>query len=221
MLNAPFSRNGITLIRLTELVNQNSIVFGGKIPENVKNMFSAKGAEVIDYLEREELSVLNAVPTAEGAVSLALEEMPVTVYGSHILITGFGRISKILARILAAMGADVTIAARKYSDRAWAQVSGYKTCDFSGIENTPEIYDVVYNTVPAPVLGKRFIEKVKHDCLMIDLASRPGGIDFSAAAELGIKVIWALGLPGKCAPVTSGHIIAATIENILSERGRL
>jgi len=113
MLNAPFSQNGISISKLVSTVKKDGIVFGGKISKNVKKIFTAEGIEVIDYLDREEFSVLNAVPTAEGAIQLALEEMPATIYGSKILITGFGRISKILVKLLTAMGADVTVAYRK------------------------------------------------------------------------------------------------------------
>jgi len=221
MLNAPFSQNGISISKLVSTVKKDGIVFGGKISKNVKKIFTAEGIEVIDYLDREEFSVLNAVPTAEGAIQLALEEMPATIYGSKILITGFGRISKILVKLLTAMGADVTVAARKYSDLAWAEIFGCKSISISRIEEHGEKYDIVYNTVPSVILGKSFFEKLNTDCLMIDLASRPGGIDFKAASELGIKVVWALGLPGKSAPVTSGRIIADTIKNILAERGAI
>ena len=52
---------------------------------------------------------------------------------------------------------------------------------------------------------------------MIDLASKPGGIDFDAARELGVNTIWALSLPGKVAPISAGQIICDTIHNILTE----
>ncbi|MGM9936476.1 MAG: dipicolinate synthase subunit DpsA, partial [Candidatus Ornithomonoglobus sp.] len=74
-----------------------------------------------------------------------------------------------------------------------------------------------FNTVPALILTGEVLEKVRQDTLIIDLASKPGGIDFDAAAELGLRVIWALSLPGRVAPVTAGIIIKDTITNILSE----
>ena len=61
------------------------------------------------------------------------------------------------------------------------------------------------------------LKRIKKDTLIIDLASRPGGVDFSAAKELGLRVIWALSLPGKIAPVTSGAIIKDTVMNIIKE----
>ena len=75
------------------------------------------------------------------------------------------------------------------------------------------------NTVPARVLGEAELAELRPDCLVIDLASKPGGVDLDAAARLGKKVVWALSLPGKVAPVTAGRAIRTAIYNILSELG--
>jgi len=80
-------------------------------------------------------------------------------------------------------------------------------------------YDLIINTVPATVLGKERLEEVRKGSLVIDLASKPGGVDMQAAQQLGVKVVWALSLPGKVAPVTAGKAIAKTIYNILREQG--
>ena len=45
------------------------------------------------------------------------------------------------------------------------------------------------------------------------------GVDLEAAGELGVKVIWALSLPGKVAPLTAAGAIKTAIYNILSELG--
>ncbi|MFR2331473.1 MAG: hypothetical protein ACLS63_00345 [Flavonifractor plautii] len=67
--------------------------------------------------------------------------------------------------------------------------------------------------------GRRSWYDLKPGCLVIDLASKPGGVDFDAAARLGVKAFWALSLPGKVAPVTAGKSIKTTIYNILTELG--
>ena len=69
------------------------------------------------------------------------------------------------------------------------------------------------------IFTEDILRKFSDDTLFIDLASKPGGIDITSAQELGRKVIWALGLPGKTSPVTAGEIIAETIDNMLTERG--
>ena len=217
-VNAPFCRNNIPLTSLAPLLKCDGIIYGGKIDPSTMKIFNKCGIKTVDYFEREELNVLNAVPTAEGAVQIAMEEMASTIYGQKVLITGFGRISKVLIKILNGLGADITVTARKYSDLSWAEIYGCKTVHTSALENIIGEYDLIFNTVPAVILNEKCLNQIKNDALIIDLASKPGGVDFDTAGKLGLKVVWALSLPGKIAPVTSGEIIACTILNILKER---
>jgi dipicolinate synthase subunit A len=178
---------------------------------------SQTGVLAIDYFVREEMAVLNAIPTAEGAISLAMEELPITLHGARVLVIGYGRTGKILAHRLASLGCDVTVSARKYSDFAWIEAYGYRYTDTNGLGSDLSRYDLIFNTVPALVLNRERLSYLKKDALVIDLASKPGGVDFDAAQELGSNVIWALSLPGKCSPLTSGRIIRDTIYHILEE----
>jgi dipicolinate synthase subunit A len=218
-LNTPFFRYSIPVESLPGMIKDGGIVFGGKFSEKIKDVFESKGIETIDYFEREELSVLNAIPTAEGAVQIAMEELPCTIFGQNVLVTGMGRISKVLVRILTALGAKTTVAARKYSDLAWAEIYGCRGVHISRLDESLGEYDIIFNTVPALLFDEKRLKKLKKSCLAIDLASKPGGFDLDAASANGVKTIWALSLPGKVAPVTSGEIIAHTILNILNERG--
>ncbi|MEG0570666.1 MAG: dipicolinate synthase subunit DpsA, partial [Oscillospiraceae bacterium] len=77
---------------------------------------------------------------------------------------------------------------------------------------------LVFNTVPAQILGEDVLRRVEKDCVLIDLASKPGGIDFEIAKKLNIKAIWALSLPGIVAPITAAQIIYDTVKNIIHER---
>ena len=150
------------------------------------------------------------MPTAEGAIQLAMEELPITLHGARVLVIGYGRLGRVLAD---------AAAARRYADLAWAENCGY------GVEHTGQLegwlcgYDLVVNTVPVRVLREAELADLKPGCLVIDLASKPGGVDFDAAARLGVKAFWALSLPGKVAPVTAGKSIKTTIYNILTELG--
>lgn len=219
-LNAPFFRGTVTLESLVTAVKEDGIVFGGKLSSAVKETFTSRGIEVIDYLDREEFAIMNAVATAEGAVQIALEEQPVIISGQKTLILGMGRIAKALIRLLSGFGADITAAARKYPDLAWAEVFGCRSVHISELSECSALKeaDIIFNTVPCQIIQREQLEKVKKDCLIIDLASKPGGLDFNAASQLGIRAIWALSLPGKTAPVSSGRIIGRTIANILCER---
>lgn len=220
-LNTPFSSCKILLEDCLALLPENSIVLGGMVDDTLREKAMQKKITFLDYLKREELMVLNAIPTAEGAVALAMQELSTTVFGQQFLIAGFGRVAKALARILNAMGAKVRVAARKCEDLAWVKLYGYEAVPVSQLAEQVTDCDVIYNTVPAMLFDEKVLSNLKKDALLIDLASKPGGVDFKLAAEKQIRTIWALSLPGKVAPFTAAEIICDTVMNMLTERGIL
>ena len=217
LVNAPFSQSSLPLKDLISRLKPNALVLGGKFGKS-QQLFEEAGIETVDYLACEELSLRNAVPTAEGALQVMLEEMPCTIYGSRILILGFGRIGNRLAEILPALGAEVTVSARDVVKRAKAEMLGCKSISFTELTACAGNFDVICNTVPAKVLTEPVLKHISQETLILDLASRPGGVDWEYAQKSGKKVVWALSLPGKTAPVTAGEIIAETILHILEER---
>ena len=217
MLNAPLSSRKIPVEAVIRSMRPGQLLCAGKLPPQAVTLARQQEVRVHDYFAREELAVKNAVPTAEGAIQIAMEELPTTMFGARVLVIGFGRIGKLLAHRLKGMGAKVTVSARNYRDLAWIEAYGYCGEHTDQLQGWLCNYDLIINTVPAPVLSEALLEDVSPDCLIIDLASRPGGVDFESAAALGLKVIWALSLPGKVAPVTSGKIIRDTIYHILQE----
>ncbi len=172
-----------------------------------------------DFLSREDFAVLNAIATAEGALELAMREMPVTLHGSEALVIGYGRIGKLLCERLGAMGASVTASARSDSDFAWIAARGFASAHTLMLDDTLHRYDVVFNTVPELVLPEERLRELKPACILIDLASAPGGVDCRAAERLGIRCHWALSLPGKCAPESAARVIRLVLGRILKERG--
>ncbi len=219
MLNAPLSGGLHTTREVLSTLRPEQILCAGRIDVSTRELADTLGITLIDYLEREELAVANAVAAAEGAIQLIMEETPITICHSRCLVIGFGRIGKILCHRLRGLGAYVTATARNYADLAWIKAYSYEAEETGNIDATLGKYDVVINTVPARVLGESRLVKLKHGCLCLDLASKPGGMDFTAASKLGVKAVWALSLPGEVAPVTSGSIIRDTIYNILKEKG--
>lgn len=117
------------------------------------------------------------------------------------------------------MGAQTYVEARKFADLAMIEGHGYIPLPIEYLSSHIHEFDIIFNTVPALILNEQLLKNVKKDVLIIDLASKPGGVDFDAAKENRIRVIWALSLPGKIAPVTSGAIIKDTIINIINELG--
>lgn len=216
-INSPHAALPLTVAELLDALNPSALVFGGQIKSNLQKALEEKNIKFCDYLTREELAIRNAVPTAEGAIKTAIEETPITLHGSRCLVLGYGRIGKILSRMLQGMGANVWVEARKYADLAMIEGHGYEPLPLCRLNDYIDTFDIVFNTVPALILDEKLLKHINPDALIIDLASKPGGVDFTAARLMGLRVIWALSLPGKVSPVTSGIIIKDTIMNILNE----
>lgn len=227
ILPLPVTRNGITLNtpfsdKKVLFNDEFAKLFRGKTvfcPMKDKILKTSRywqDVKVYDFLNREEMQVCNAVPTAEGAIEIAMREYLGTINGSRCLITGYGRIGKVLAQMLKGIGADVYISARRKESLAWIKLNGYIPVEHHNIINSGE-FDIIFNTVPAMILDAHIIAKIATNALIIDLASSPGGVDFESAKRMGVSAIHALSLPGKVAPKTSGEIIKNTIFNILGE----
>ncbi|HHW48275.1 MAG TPA: dipicolinate synthase subunit DpsA [Clostridiaceae bacterium] len=218
-LNAPFHPEKIQINEVFKIMSKNQLFIAGRISKKIAHLAEVYNVYIIDILEREEMAVLNAIPTAEGAIQIAMEEMPITLHGSNALILGYGRVGKTLAKMLNGIGANVFVEARKYEDLAWIRSYGYRPVNINELDNYLGDMHVIFNTIPHVILDTEKLNKIKKECLIIDLASKPGGVDFEKARELGMKVIWALSLPGKVAPVTAARYIKDTVYNIVDELG--
>ena len=135
-----------------------------------------------------------------------IENTDFNLQASNVLIIGFGRIGKILSNKLRLLGANVTCSARKQTDLAWIEAYGYKAMDTFNLENLEE-YNIIINTVPHMIFGKDQLEKINKSCLLLELASRPGGFDLETIENLGLNYVPALGLPGKVAAKSSAGFI--------------
>ena len=215
-INAPFSKKQISIRECMHTINAKILIAGSITPE-VYELANDEYIEIIDIMKREELAVLNTIATAEGTIEILVENTNKILHGSNILILGFGRIGKVLARKLAGLAVKVTCAARKDEDLAWIRAYGHMETNINAIGENLSEFDVIINTVPHLVLTEERLKYVKEDCLLVDLASNPGGIDKRAAKDKNLKLIWALALPGKVAPVTTAEFIKDTVYNILKE----
>ena len=219
LINSPFNTDKIYINDIFKKMSKNQVFIAGRISEKITHLAEIYNVYSIDILEREEMAVLNAIPTAEGAIQIAMEETPITLHNSNIMILGFGRIGKILAKMLDGIGANVFVEARKYSDIAWIRSLSYKPVYINELSDYLSKMDIIFNTIPSTILNLDLLKIINKDSLIIDLASKPGGVDFEKAKELGLKVIWALSLPGKVAPITAARFMKDTIYNIIEELG--
>ena len=204
-INAPFSEKEISIRELMHHLNA-KILIAGSITPDVYDMANDEYIEIIDIMKREELAVLNTISTAEGTIEIAIANTNKIIHGSNVLILGFGRIGKVLARKMAGLSAKVTCAARKEEDLAWIRAYGHKETNINVLGENLAEYDLIINTVPHLILTKERMQYVKNDCLLIDLASNPGGIDKKAAKDKNLKLIWALALPRKSSTCYNSRI---------------
>lgn len=212
-INTPYSKEEINIEELFSKAKGKTII-AGNITNKIKELAINKNVQIIDILEQEELAILNAVSTAEGAIQIAISNIPKNLCGSNVLIMGFGRIGKILAKMLVGFGANVSCEARKNSDLAWIKSYGYEPIDISNLKNNLSRFDIIFNTIPSIILDKEKLKQVKEEALIIDLASAPGGVDKEQVEKLNKKYILALALPGKISPESSAEYIKQTLENM-------
>ncbi len=139
-------------------------------------------------------------------------------FTSKSLVLGYGKIGKILSKDLYALGAQTYVEARKYADLAMIEGHGYEPLPLENLKDHIHEFDIIFNTIPSLILDDEILAKVKKTLLLSTLPPNPG-IDFDAAKSYGLKVIWALSLPGKIAPVRPEQLSKTTIMNIIKELG--
>jgi dipicolinate synthase subunit A len=221
VLNCPVLRNSerIALSRIVELMEADSVLFGGRIPAWLVMKAQEKGIKVVDYFLSEKLQIKNAYITAEAAMSIAMNSLDKCLKDARVVITGSGRISRILAELLRRMDTEVTVAARNSDSLVYFELNGCRTIKIENGETGSSHwydelrsgYDIIFNTVPSWLFDREFLSKADKKMLLIELASAPGGIDICAARELSSNVLWAASLPGKYAPESAGKLIAECV----------
>lgn len=214
-LNAPFSEKEIYIKDLFPMLKEKALI-AGPISPKVKEELKKNKTRVIDIMEIEELVIYNTIATAEGAIKIAIENTEINLHGSKILILGFGKVAKALAYKLKGLSAEITCAARRSSDLAWIETLGYEVQDINKLGKNLEKYDIIFNTVPQIILTENEIRCIKKEALIVDLASKPGGVDQEKVKQMGLKYVWALALPGKVAPLASAKYIKQAIYNALN-----
>lgn len=167
--------------------------------------------QLVEILARDDVAILNSIPTAEGAIKIAIEHTPITIHGSKCVVLGMGRTGFTLARTLQGLGAHVAVCVRRAEQVARAHEQGFAPFLSGELEGRVSNIDLIFNTIPSMMLTAHVIAKMDVRTVIIDLASKPGGTDFRYAEKRGMKAFLALGLPGIVAPVTAGRVIAGVL----------
>lgn len=192
-------------------------IFTGMAKNILKNMCAKHEITLIELFERDDVAIYNSIPTAEGAIMMAIQNTDFTIHGSVSMVLGLGRTGLTLARTLKALGSRVKAGVRKPEHYARAMEMGFEPFYTKDLLHQVHDVDLLYNTIPSMIVTAQIIANMPHRALIIDLASRPGGTDFRFAEKRGVKAMLAPGLPGIVAPKTAGRIIAHTVSELLME----
>ncbi|MBO2518304.1 MULTISPECIES: dipicolinate synthase subunit DpsA [Limnochorda] len=203
--------------RLVDELKPNTLFLVGQLRPPLRERLEKRGLKVVELAHLDEVAILNSVPTAEGAIQLAMEELPITLHGAQAVVLGAGRCGLTLAQKLAALSASVTVVEPRPERQARAAALGCRAVPPEQMVEVCAAAPVIFNTVPAPVLDRALLERLQPETLIIDIASEPGGTDFEAARRLGLKAILAVGLPGKVAPTSAGRILGQVIPRLIRD----
>lgn len=224
----PFTKNGVHILSVdtkTDLtpeilckhLKKGHKLYGGCLTKNIQDFCEANDIYYNDFMEEEEITLFNTIATAEGTIAEAIINGSGNLHGSSCLILGYGRCAKTLAEKLKGLCSEVTIAARAPLAIAQAKTSSFHALPLTDLSAAISDFDYIFNTIPAPVLNKELLSKTKQDVVIIDIASAPGGVDFSSAKELSRTAKLSLGLPGKYAPKASADFLTSYLLSSLGE----
>lgn len=194
------------------------ILIAGDIWDSTKTQLESQNTKCYDILTNSQLKILASIITAEGVLGIAIQETNTTIHNLKVLILGFGRTGKMISKVFDAVGARVSVEARKPEDLAWIDAYNYEKIDLKDLDNYLGKFDLVINTIPANVLNNEKLKLFKQGSVLINLPTiTETKIDIHEANKLGVKYIWASSLPQLVAPMTYAEKIKEVIFNIIEE----
>ena len=204
---------------LNDILNKNltndTLVLGGCFSTEQQELLERRDIHYLDFMRDEIVTEENAVATAEGVIAELVNHSPYNIEEAKIIVTGYGCCGRAVAARLKALGARVTVLARRREVRKLAKKDGFYAADFAFGPEEAMGAAMLVNTVPAPVVTGAIIRELPRDAYILDIASKPGGTDFACARECGIRADLALGLPGKYAPKESAYILDRAVERFV------
>lgn len=195
-------------------------IYTGIAKPHLKQLCAKHHLDYVELLERDDVAIYNSIPTAEGAIMMAIKHTDITIHGSNCIVLGFGRTGMTLARTLQGLGAHVQVGVRREEHIARAYEMGYEPFHVSKLSEQVMHIDLLFNTIPTLIVDAKVISKMAPNTLIIDLASKPGGTDFRYAEKRGITALLAPGLPGIVAPKSAGLILAKCLTSLIYEQLR-
>ncbi len=205
-----------------KLLSPSQYLIAGMIPDTVTKKLEEKNINYYDYLKNQSFAKMNAIATAEGAISYAIEHSTDNMHLNNVLVLGYGICGSVIASKCKALGAHVTVTGRREETKDNAITNGFYYISTDELINAPDLdkYAYIFSTVPHMVLTKPILSRLSKEATIVDIASAPGSIDYECAGKLSLNTYLYLGIPGKIAPKASAKILYDIILNRLKERSQ-
>ncbi len=196
-LNAPLSTETINLSHFLDLVPKDKMIFTGAVK---KGLITTN--KIVDIYKTEKMTEKSTIATSEGAIKIAIEHTNILLYESNVLIIGYGKIGKVLANNIRSLGAKVTIISKSPNSINQATLDGFRAYSSFELERNLSNKNIIFNTAEKIQIDKTNIDMIDKECVYIELASSPFGINYEECVASDIKIIFALSLPGIFSPKT-------------------
>lgn len=217
-INALFSTGRLQLLdEHAAALPQGSTVYTGMAKSYLRSLCAKHSLKLVELLNRDDVAIYNSIPTAEGALVMAIQNTDFTIHGSVSMVLGMGRTGFTMARALQGLGSTVKVGVRKQDHYARAEEMGWKPFMTGELLQQVTDTDLIFNTIPSMIITAQVLSRIPKHCVIIDLASAPGGCDFRYAEKRGIKAMLAPGLPGIVAPKSAGMIMGSALVQSISE----
>lgn len=214
-----FSNEKVFLTKeILEKTPEHCTVYSGITNEYLNLLIKETNRQLIQLFNRDDVAILNSIPTVEGTIMMAIQHTDTTIHGSKVIVLGLGRVGMSVARTFHALGAKVKVAANQSEHIARIIEMGLTPVHLDDLQIAVEDIDICINTIPHLVVTSDVIEKMPLHTLVLDLASKPGGTDFQYAEKRGVKALLAPSLPGIVAPKTAGNILADVLAQLLADQ---
>ncbi|MCM3546976.1 dipicolinate synthase subunit A [Niallia circulans] len=193
-------------------------IYTGISTDRLEKLAAKAKCKIVLLMDRDDVAIYNSIPTAEGAVMLAIQHTDHTIHHAKVAVLGLGRIGMTIARTFHALGASVFVGAKETALLARAFELGVEPFPLTALKETLKNIDLVINTIPAKIVTSDVLAELPQHAFVLDLASKPGGVDFAYAKKRGLKAMLVPGLPGMVAPKTAGKILANVLSDLLHEQ---
>ncbi|MCM3361575.1 MULTISPECIES: dipicolinic acid synthetase subunit A [Bacillaceae] len=214
-----FSNEKVFLTKeILEKTPEHCTVYSGITNEYLNLLIKETNRKLVQLFDRDDVAILNSIPTVEGTIMMAIQHTDTTIHGSKVIVLGLGRVGMSVARTFHALGAKVKVAANQSEHIARIIEMGLSPVHLDDLQIAVEEIDICINTIPHLVVTSDVIEKMPLHTLVLDLASKPGGTDFQYAEKRGVKALLAPSLPGIVAPKTAGNILADVLAQLLADQ---